>query len=93
MSTWALPATVDLDHAQAMLAELETQLAAAGDGELHLDASAMSTFDTSLIALMLEARRRMHAGGGRVRISGAPAKLAELARLYGVEELVLGQDA
>jgi phospholipid transport system transporter-binding protein len=88
-ATWTLPASVDLDRATALLAELDRQQAAAGGGELHIDASAMQTFDTSLLALALEARRRMQAAGGRLVITGAPPKLIELAKLYGVDELVL----
>jgi phospholipid transport system transporter-binding protein len=89
-ATWALPATVDLDHASEALRSLEQHLASAGAGELHVDAAAMQAFDSSLLALMLEARRRMQAAGGRLVITGAPTKLVELATLYGVTELVLG---
>lgn len=90
MAVWTLPSAVDLDHAPALLAELETQLASAGGGELQLDASAMTAFDSSLLALMLEARRRVQAAGGTLIVHAASPKLHELARLYGVEELVLG---
>ena len=89
-ATWTLPATVDLDHAGQSLSDLEQQLAAAGAGELCVDARAMQAFDSSLLALMLEARRRMQVAGGRLVITGAPPKLIELAKLYGVDELVLG---
>ena len=89
-SIWPLPAVVDLDHAGELLAELVQQQAAAAGGELHIDASAMQSFDTSLLALALEARRRMQAAGGKLVITGAPPKLVELAKLYGVDELVLG---
>jgi phospholipid transport system transporter-binding protein len=55
---------------------------------VHIDARALQTFDTSAIALLLQARRLAQAAGRGLEITGAPAKLAELARLYGVEELL-----
>jgi phospholipid transport system transporter-binding protein len=90
MSTWALPATVDLAVAPALLSELQNQVAAAGAGELKIDCSATRAFDSSLIALLLEARRRVQRAGGTLVVSGASPKLVELAQLYGVNELVLG---
>ena len=90
MSSWFLPATVDLACAPAMLVELHRQLSAAGSGELEMQVAATQAFDSSLLALILEARRRMQAAGGTLRVTGAPSKLVELARLYGVQELLLG---
>lgn len=82
-----LPATATLDEAAALAATLPTAVAS-GSGPLHIDASALRNFDTSAIALLLQARRLAHAAGRGVEITGAPLKLAELARLYGVEELL-----
>ncbi|MDE1950007.1 MAG: STAS domain-containing protein [Burkholderiales bacterium] len=76
-----LPATATLAQAGALLAQLD----AAPDA---IDASALVVFDTSTLALLLEARRRAAARGARLAVHGAPAKLRELARLYDVEELL-----
>jgi phospholipid transport system transporter-binding protein len=59
------------------------------DGSADIvDASALRSFDTSAIALLLEARRRAEARGAGFAVRGAPPKLVELARLYGVDELL-----
>jgi ABC-type transporter Mla MlaB component len=40
------------------------------------------------VALLLEARRRCALRGATLVVRGAPPKLRELAKLYGVDELV-----
>ena len=54
----------------------------------RVDASALQAYDSSTIALLLQARRLAQAAGRGFEVIGAPGKLAELARLYGVEELL-----
>lgn len=83
-----LPATATLDEAAALAATLPAAMADGGSGPVQIDASALKSFDTSAIALLLQARRLAHEAGRGVEITGVPAKLAELARLYGVEELL-----
>jgi len=75
---------------KATLAEACTLLAALADGggPDRIDAAAMADFDTSAVALLLEARRRAKARGATLVVDGAPPKLVELARLYGVDELL-----
>jgi phospholipid transport system transporter-binding protein len=91
MPVWPLPAQVDLEHANDLLAQLQTHVEEVQAGaELVLDVSALRAFDSSTLALMLEARRRLQAVGGTLRIDAAPPKLVELARLYGLESLLLG---
>ena len=82
-----LPASATLEHAAA-LAELLPAALAEGEGPLQVDASALTAFDTSTIALLMQARRLAGASGRGFEVLGAPAKLTELARLYGVEELL-----
>lgn len=85
-----LPAIATLDEAAELAAMLPAAIdAMAGSaGPLRIDAGALQSFDTSTISLLLQARRLAQAAGRGVEISGAPARLAELARLYGVEELL-----
>ena len=86
-----LPATATLAEADTLLLALTSALKAAAPAvgvSLRIDASALQHFDTSLVALLLHTRRAAQAGGGAVEIVGAPAKLADLARLYGVESLL-----
>jgi phospholipid transport system transporter-binding protein len=82
-----LPEQATLENAAA-LADMLPAAVAAGSGALDIDASALKAFDSSTIALLLHARRQAQAAGRGFSVSGAPAQLGELARLYGVEELL-----
>ena len=82
-----LPATATLEQTADLALTLPAAVAS-GDGPVQIDASALQAFDTSAIALLLQARRLAQAAGRGFEVSGAPAKLVELARLYGVEELL-----
>jgi phospholipid transport system transporter-binding protein len=84
-----LPATATLEETGALVVELERAIAALPPGEpLVVDAGAVQAFDTSLVAWLLHARRLAQAAGRGFAISAAPAKLAQLATLYGVESLL-----
>jgi phospholipid transport system transporter-binding protein len=86
-----LPAAVTLAQAQDLLSQLGAAVAAAAAGgskSLVIDASAVQSFDSSALALLLEAQREAHAAGLVCSLTNAPAKLMELARLYGVESLL-----
>ncbi len=82
-----LPAAASIDQVSEMLVLLDSALAADA-GELRIDAGALRNFDTATLALLLEAQRRARAQGRAFEVTGAPAKLAELARLYGIEDLL-----
>ena len=82
-----LPATATLDEAAALAATLP-EAVAAGSGVLQVDASALSAFDSSTIALLLQAQRLAQAAGRGFEVLAAPPKLVELARLYGVDGLL-----
>lgn len=82
-----LPADATLEHAASLAAELPAALAQ-GEGMFSVDASALQSCDTSTIALLLQARRAAQAAGRGFAVTGLPAQLAQLAALYGVEELL-----
>ncbi len=82
-----LPATATLDETPALAQTLPAAVAG-GSGPLTVDASALAGFDSSAIALLLQARRLAQGAGRGFSVHGAPAKLVELARLYGVDELL-----
>jgi phospholipid transport system transporter-binding protein len=82
-----LPPTLTLDSAAAALDTLQSD-AAGGPGALAIDASALAVFDTAALALLLQARRQAQAAGRGFEVRGAPPKLAQLAQLYGVAELL-----
>jgi phospholipid transport system transporter-binding protein len=83
-----LPA--ELTHAQApacsrMLAQALRSDAAA---RAVADASPLRSFDSSALAVLLECRREALALGKTFAVAHLPAKLRELAGLYGVADLL-----
>ncbi len=84
-----LPARLTLDEAAAALRLLPA------DGSVRVvDASPLREFDSSALALLLHAARLARSGGPGFEVRGAPAKLGQLARLYGVDHLLgLSYDA
>jgi len=83
-----LPATATLEQARALLQQIDAALEAAAGGALQIDASALAEFDTSAVALLLHAGRMARQRGVQLTVAQAPAKLRELAQLYGVGELL-----
>ncbi|MDE2613597.1 MAG: STAS domain-containing protein [Burkholderiales bacterium] len=84
-----LPATATLPETGALVQGVERSLAATAPGAaFDIDASALTAFDTSVLALLLQARRLAQAAGRGFAVRGAPAKLVQLARLYGVDALL-----
>jgi len=93
VSSVQLPEQAHLDQAAALAAQLPAALAGS-EGPFTIDASAVKAYDTSTIALLLQARRLSTAAGRGFSVTGAPAQLKQLAELYGVEELLsLSPDA
>ncbi len=82
-----LPDTVTLAQAAALLPRLEAEVGGAS-GRFVLDASQLATFDTSALALVLQARRLAEARGLAFELQSLPAQLRQLAELYGVGELL-----
>ena len=82
-----LPASATLADAPELLKTLQQALAQEG-GAVQVDAGGLQNFDTSTLALLMQARRLARADGRAFEVVGAPPKLVQLARLYGVEELL-----
>jgi phospholipid transport system transporter-binding protein len=80
-----LPETITLAQASDTLGMLERAMRADDSPVLRLDASALKSFDTSAVAVLLECRRLAQAWGKGFELNGAPPKLGELAQLYGVD--------
>jgi len=57
-------------------------------GSLVVDASALRVFDSSALAVLLAARREALAAGKEFSVRDLPARLQQLARLYGVGTLI-----
>jgi phospholipid transport system transporter-binding protein len=92
MESLKLPPTLMHEHADACLAQWVSHL----QGKANLvqpepvlvDASALSDFDSSALAVLLGLRRVAKAQGRSVLVEGMSARLRELATLYGVLDLL-----
>ncbi|MEK8024698.1 STAS domain-containing protein [Pseudaquabacterium rugosum] len=86
----ALPERLTMAEARATLARLQPVFDGA-QGDLALDATALRELDSAALAVLLHGQRTLQARGHRLQLVGAPGKLGELARMYGVAPL-LGLD-
>jgi phospholipid transport system transporter-binding protein len=86
MAVLALPAVLTMAEAREALAQLEAGVAA--DPAPAVDASALATLDTAALAVLLHLRRVATEAGKPLAVQGAPQKLADLAKLYGVDALL-----
>jgi len=89
----ALPAVANLGAAAALASSLQAQMESGSgsdksSGPVRVDGSELQVYDTSTVALLLQLRRLAQAEGRPFELQALPAKLVQLAQLYGVEELL-----
>ena len=82
-----LPAELTHAQAKACLRMMVQGLPSQTGEQVVVDASALLTFDSSALAVLLEFRRESMARGKTLVIRAMSPKLADLARLYGIGEL------
>ena len=85
-----LPSTLTLREARDTQRLLAQGLQAEPQGGVVINASGLQQFDSSALAVLLECRRLAQAFGRSFELRDAPPKLAALAKLYGVDGLLLG---
>jgi len=85
MPLFALPAELTLDTATAVRRQALSALAAQAT-PWEIDASALQTFDSAGLALLLELRRA--APEQVLQVRGVPQRLGDLARAYGLDFLI-----
>ena len=83
-----LPATIGLTEAKAVMRPLADAIAREPAGPLSIDAAGLQQFDSSALAVLLECRRLAEKSGRSLQLRNAPPRLSQLARLYGVAELL-----
>ena len=89
-----LPATLTSREARVTLRMLKQALQSEGsDGPVVVEAASLQHLDSSAIAVLLEIERLAAAWGRAFVVRGVPAKLAALAKLYGIEQLLLRPEA
>ncbi len=83
-----LPTKLTHDDAPACMRMLQQGLAAQAGSAAVIDASALTQFDSSALAVLLECRREASGLGRGFAVKGLPTRLRELAILYGVAGLL-----
>ncbi|WP_307688436.1 STAS domain-containing protein [Variovorax ginsengisoli] len=83
-----LPAKLTHDDAPACMRMLQQGLAGQNGSAAVVDASALTRFDSSAIAVLLECRREAGMLGRGFAVKGLSPRLRELATLYGVAGLL-----
>jgi phospholipid transport system transporter-binding protein len=83
-----LPEVLTLHEANDTLRMLEQSMRSDDAATLTVDASALRTFDSAAVAVLLECRRLARAWNKGFEVCRAPPKLTELVRLYGVDQLL-----
>ena len=88
-----LPQTLTMAEARDAVRMLAQSLRAdadrsAGGGELVVDASAVTRFDSAALAVLLECARQARAWGHAVGVVHVPRAMYDLAVLYGVADIL-----
>jgi phospholipid transport system transporter-binding protein len=83
-----LPSELTHQQATACLRMLVQGLPSQNGPAVVVDAAALERFDSSALAVLLEFRRAGLALGKKFEIRSLSARLLDLARLYGVAELL-----
>lgn len=80
----------ELDHHQArsVMAELDRQIDAALPRELKVELSGLNFTDSSGIAVLLRAFRRMNQLGGRMTVHGTPEQARKVFFAAGLHKLM-----
>jgi phospholipid transport system transporter-binding protein len=84
-----LPSSITAEEAPSAQRMLAQVLQHEPDAGVVVDASSLKHFDSSALAVLLECRRLAQAWGKAFVVRNAPPKLEALARLYGVDVLLM----
>ncbi len=88
-----LPATVTAKEAKDTLRLLLQAMKGEPQAKVLVDASNLHQFDSAALAVLLECQRAADAWGKSFALRNAPPKLVALARLYGVDVLLMPESA
>ena len=86
-----LPATLTAREARDTLRMLAQAAQREAGPDVTIDAGNLQHFDSAALAVLLECERMAESWGKTFAVHGAPAKLASLAKLYGVDVLLARQ--
>jgi phospholipid transport system transporter-binding protein len=88
MASLVLPPVLSHAEAAGCARMLAQAIGASREPQAVVDASALEHFDSSALAVLLDARREALAQGMAFAVTGMPARLRALAALYGVDGLM-----
>lgn len=89
-----LPATLTSREARVTLRMLQQALQSEGsESPVIVEAGSLQQLDSAALAVLLEIERLAVAWGRAFAVRNVPAKLAALAKLYGVDVLLLKPEA
>jgi phospholipid transport system transporter-binding protein len=83
-----LPATLTAHEARDTLRMLRQSIQGQAES-VEVDASGLVQFDSSALSVLLECERQAQAWGKSFALRDAPPKLLALAKLYGVDTLLM----
>ena len=84
-----LPATLTSREARVTLRMLKQALQSEGsEGPVVVEAGSLQHLDSAALGVLLEVERLAVAWGRAFEVRGVPAKLAALAKLYGIDEIL-----
>ncbi len=84
----ALPAELTQEQAASCLQTMRQGLSLEKQAQIVVDGGALTRFDSSALAVLLEVRRQCQSSGKQFSVTGLPQQLLDLAGLYGVAELL-----
>ena len=86
-----LPPVLVHNTAQACLADMLQAMRAEASARVSVDAAALVRFDSTALAVLLALRRAALQAGKILVLQALPTRLSDLARLYGIAELLPAQ--
>lgn len=87
---YQLPQSVDHGNVEQVLVAAVSQLSSLpAQSTLVVDCQALSAFDSSALSALLAIKRRASEKSIQIQLQAIPDKLASLAKVYGLAELVL----
>ncbi len=88
MNTFSLPAKITHQEAQGVLTRFQDRLKdvpAAQDKTFEIDASALTMFNSSALAVLLGFKRELQMKGLHMKVNHLSEPLQNLAKVYGVD--------
>jgi phospholipid transport system transporter-binding protein len=88
--SFKFPAKIDHANVESVLASGLDMMKALAQGSLMvIDCQDLQSFDSSALSMILSMRRQAQAQSVNIQLDAVPEKLASLATVYGLSDVVL----